>query len=70
LLLLHPAFDRDPHGVGHGQDLVRPEPDHSIGADAAQLAVDLLDRDPLPECQADQAAERFDVGHQRATRLA
>ena len=36
---------RDADGVGHRHDLVRPEADDAVGGDAAQLAVDLLQRE-------------------------
>src|SRR6266571_3554127 len=36
LLLLHPLLDRDADRVGHGEDLVRAQPDHAVGRDAAR----------------------------------
>src|SRR5690606_15682357 len=50
--------------------LVGAEPDDTVGADAAELAVDLLHGDAGPEREADQPPDGLDIRHQRTAGLA
>src|SRR2546428_5212627 len=70
LLVLHPLLERDPDRVGHRQHLVGPEADGAVGRDAAQLPVDLLERNAGAQGERDESPDRFDVGHEGAARLA
>src|SRR5688500_3879546 len=46
LLLLIPVVERDTDCVGYREHLVRPEADRAVGRDAAELLVDLHERNP------------------------
>src|SRR5690349_1214698 len=70
LLVLHPLLDGDSDRVGHRHDLVRAEAYGAVGRDAAELPVDLRQRHTRAQRERNQPADRFDVGHQGAARLA
>src|SRR2546426_12724177 len=58
LLVLHPLLERDPDRVRHRQHLVGPEADGAVGRDAAQLPVDLLERNAGAQGERDRSEER------------
>ena len=53
LLHPHPVFERQADRVRDREDLVRSEANGLVGADTAQLAVDLIERDPRAQRQRD-----------------
>ena len=70
LFLLVPVVERDTDRVGHRQHLVRAESHGAIRGNAAELLVDLHERNPGAQRQRDQSAHGFRIGHRRATGLA
>src|SRR5688500_5174214 len=70
LLLLHPALDGDADRIVYRQDLVGAQADRAVGADAAKLAVNLLDRYTRSQPEAEEPPKRCDVQHLRAARPA
>src|SRR5215831_9829881 len=76
-LLLHanysvamPLLDRNADRIRNGQNLVGSETDRAIRRDAAQLPVNLHDRNAGPERERDQTTHRLRVGHRGTARLA
>src|SRR6266702_4666994 len=55
---MHPLLDGDADRVGHREDLGGAEPDGAVRRDAAQLAVDLLERDPRAQGERDRRGHR------------
>src|ERR1041385_8366820 len=65
-----PLLDRDPARVRNREHLVWTQAHRPIARNAAQLTVDLGNRNAGPQCQRDQTAHRFGVGHCAAAGLA